>query len=114
MKNSYSILLGIGLLLSLGCTKENNNVIMYKVTSTPSGFDITYENSGGNTEQKTITSSSWTTSFTSSSGDFIYISAQADNKNATITSNIYFEGEIIETATSSGDYVIATASGSTP
>ena len=96
------------------CKKEGNNVVKYEVTCSPSGFDITYENSSGNTEQKDISSGNWSTTFTSSSGAFVYISAQAGHENATITSKIYYEGELIETATSSGDYVIATASGSLP
>lgn len=97
------------------CEKEElSGTVKYEVTCSPSGFDITYENSSGNTEQKTISSGSWTTSFTGQQGDFVYISAQADNENATVAAKIYYQGEVIEQASSSGDYVIATASGSLP
>ena len=108
----------VGLISS--CTKEDDpsssssGTVKYEVTCTPSGFDITYENSSGNTEQKDISSGSWSTTFTGHSGDFVYISAQAGNENATITAKIYYKGSVIENATSSGDYVIATASGSLP
>mgnify|MGYP003384192917 CR=1 FL=1 len=86
----------------------------YEVTCSPSSFDITYQNSSGNTEQTTISSGSWSTSFTGNQGDFVYISAQADNENTLITVKIYYQGNIIEQTSSSGDYVIATASGSLP
>jgi hypothetical protein len=100
--------------LFTNCSKESNNLVKYEVSCSPGGFDITYQNSSGNTEQKSILSTNWSTSFSGNSGDFVYISAQADNENATVTARIYYEGELIETATSSGDYVIATASGSLP
>ena len=99
-----------GLLVS--CEKEDT--VKYEVNCSPSGFDITYENSSGNTEQKSISSNSWVTTFTGNQGDFVYISAQAKNENATITVKISYQGDVIEEASSSGDYVIATASGNLP
>jgi hypothetical protein len=117
MKKNYLLfvtVLFLGIILS-SCEKEElSGTVKYEVTCSPSGFDITYENSSGNTEQKTISSGSWTTTFTGNQGDFVYISAQADNENANITTKIYYQGDIIEQASSSGDYVIATASGSLP
>ncbi|PHS51626.1 MAG: hypothetical protein COB01_09650 [Lutibacter sp.] len=104
----------IGSILT-SCEKEElSGTVRYEVTSSPNGFDITYQNSSGNTEQATITSDSWSISFEGNQGDFVYISAQADNENANISAKIYYQGEIIEQATSSGSYVIATASGSLP
>lgn len=97
------------------CKKEESSgTVKYEVTCSPGGFNITYENSGGNTEQKTISSGSWSTSFVGQRGDFVYISAQADNENATLNTKIYYQGKIIEQAGSSGDYVISTASGTLP
>jgi hypothetical protein len=117
MKRIYLLfvtLLFIGLILT-SCEKEElSGTVKYEVTCSPSGFDITYENSSGNTEQKTISSGSWTTTFTGNQGDFVYISAQTDNENANITAKIYYQGDVIEQSSSSGDYVIATASGSLP
>jgi hypothetical protein len=116
MKRIYLLItvLFIGLILT-SCEKEElSGTVKYEVTCSPSGFDITYENSSGNTEQKTISSGSWTTTFTGNQGNFVYISAQADNENANITAKIYYQGDVIEQASSSGDYVIATASGSLP
>jgi hypothetical protein len=117
MKKKYLLfvtVLFLGIILS-SCEKEGlSGTVKYEVTCSPSGFYITYENSSGNTEQKTISSGSWTTTFTGNQGYFVYISAQADNENANITAKIYYQGDIIEQASSSGDYVIATASGSLP
>jgi len=91
-----------------------NGKVTYEVTCYPSNFSITYENSSGNTEQQSVSSNSWSTSFSAQSGDFVYISAQAENENADIYVSIKYKGNIIEESSSSGDYVIATASGAIP
>jgi len=121
MRRIISITLLFPIFLLYECKKEEysyeppvSGIVKYQVTCNPYGFDITYENSDGNTEQKDISGGSWTTTFTGYSGQFVYISAQADNENADISVKIYYRGELIESANSSGDYVIATASGSLP
>lgn len=118
MKNL--IILFVFICLLAGCSEDpeivgpTSGTIKYEVVCTPDGFDITYENSSGNTEQKTIATGSWETSFTQDSGEFVYISAQAANENADVTVKIYYNGKVIEEASSSGDFIIATASGSVP
>ena len=74
MRNLLFIILLVIVGLISSCTKEEDSyssssssgTVIYEVTCTPSGFDITYENSSGNTEQKDISSGSWSTSVTSS------------------------------------------------
>jgi hypothetical protein len=45
-------------------------------------------------------------------GDIVFVSGQAKSKNAKITVKIYYGGELIKEATSSGDFVIASTSDS--
>ena len=126
MKKLFYTLLAVSIIFS-ACEEEvaapanngNNNEtystsgeVEYVVNCNPNGFDITYENSSGNTEQQDINSGIWTYSFTAYPGRFVYISAQANNENAIVTTKIYYKGNLVESATSNGDYVIATASGS--
>lgn len=101
------------------CKKEESNetasgIVKYEVTCSTSGFNITYENSSGDTEQETILSDSWTTSFTGQQGDWVYISANTDKENETVTVKIYYQGKVIDQDTSFGAYEAATASGSLP
>lgn len=118
MKKIYPFLIAVFIvLIHFSCEKEYiepDRTVKYEVKCSPNGFDITYTNSSGNTEQKDISEGSWEISFQGESGDFVYISAQADNENANISVKIYYQGSIIEQASSSGDYVIATASGLLP
>lgn len=106
----------VGLIMLFSCetpetiTPKTTRVVMYTVESSPAGFDITYENSSGGTSQEDITGSTWDYSFTANNDDFLYISAQAGNENTTITVKIFLDGVMAKESTSSGDYVISTAS----
>jgi len=90
----------------------SQGTVEYKVSSSTSGFSVTYTNKGGNTEQKKISSKDWSTTFEGTPGAFVSISAQAEQENSTISVKILYQGKVIEEANSSGDYVIASASGS--
>jgi len=83
-----------------------------KYTLSCSSCDITYENSSGGTSQESNVNSTWSYSFTGYDGDFVYLSAQNNNNSGSITVNILVGGSVYKTSTSSGAYVIATASGS--
>jgi hypothetical protein len=87
----------------------SQEIVEYIVESNRNGFDITYTNDGGNTEQKKINSNKWKTTFNRNSGAFVSILAQTLNKNAEISVKIIYNGKIIEKAKSSGDYVTAIA-----
>lgn len=122
MKSSKVILISQIVILSvilIGCSEDDDGVfnsgkqVTYSVSGSPGGFSITYE-INGNTEQQTIDGTSWNESFTGSSGDFVYVSAQADNENASVTAEIEIDGDNLKSASSHGDYVIATASGTIP
>lgn len=74
-------------------------------------FDLTYENADGNTEQLSGVSGPWSRSFTVSSFPFFaYVSAQNQRSYGEIVVEIYVEGQRVERARSTGEYVIATAS----
>lgn len=102
---------------TLAGVKKNNAAetpsgkVIYKVTCRPGGFEITFENGNGETEQKDLATKKFTTTFTGTAGNFAYISAQARNKNAIIATRIYYHGKLLKSFTSKGDYAVATAFG---
>lgn len=108
------ILVFVGmLLLTAGCDSLDNKVtIQYRVTGAVSSVDLTYENRSGNTEQISEAPLPWSYEFTAEIGDFVYVSAQNNDDSGIIRVEIKSEGRVIEEATSSGAFVIATASGS--
>ena len=83
--------------------------ITYEVMGDIATVDLTYENASGNTEQRTDLSP-WDMSFDADPGQYLYISAQLE-AFGTVTCNIKANGTVIETATSKGEYVIASCSG---
>lgn len=86
--------------------------VRYRVGGTASKADITIENESGGTEQKTV-NVPWSETFEAERGQFVYVSAQSqDDASRKINCEITVNGETLETAESSGRFVIASCSGS--
>ena len=120
MKKIFILLI---ILFFIGCGGEDESLfdssyddspsyyaIKYEVTGTASTVDITYENRDGGTSQISDRYLPWEYTFTGKSGDFVYVSAQNQGSSGTVTVTIYDGDRILDTSTSSGAYVIATAS----
>lgn len=106
------VLLALFLFLAYGSSDQPGTVepkhVEYRVVG--DHFDLTYNNSQGNTEQREH-QGNWSYEFTTSDRNFFaYVSAQNQRKWGSITTEIWIDGVKVETATSSGAYKIATAS----
>ncbi len=84
--------------------------VEYKITGTASQVDVTLNNATGGTEQYDNVSVPHTYRFDTFSDWFLYISAQNQGEYGSVTVTIYLNGGVVNTATSEGAYVIATAS----
>lgn len=73
--------------------------------------NVTYS-INGNIEQVSDVDSKWSKSFNASSGEFVSISAQNKNSSGAVIVKIIVNGKVFKEATSTGNSVIATASGS--
>lgn len=90
--------------------------VTYRVTTSGNTtIDLTFENDQGNTEQvadrRIQNSTPWTKRGVFGRGEFVYVSAQQGDSNGTVTCEILVAGVVVESATSSGPYTIATCSG---
>jgi hypothetical protein len=104
-----------------GIVIDDRVEVIYEVTGTASGIDITIQNPSGNTEQHNDLSVPLGTKdgrkglhMTFRSGDFAYLSAQNTGESGSVTCRIVADGVVIESATSRGAYVIASCSGLVP
>ena len=100
-------------LSSIGGTCNSSSssaVVEYKITGTASEVDVTLTNATGGTEQYDNVSVPHTYTFDNYTHWFLYISAQNQGESGSVTATIYLNGEVVNTATSEGAYVIATAS----
>ncbi len=86
--------------------------VKYVVEGTADEVDVTYASVGGGTAQESNVSVPWEYTFKTERGEFLYISAQNCGKSGTVTVKIYVDEHLYKETTSSGAYVIATASGS--
>jgi hypothetical protein len=85
--------------------------ILYAVGGTATQASLTYQNSQGGTSQEKV-NLPWQRQFTMVKGDFLYLSGQNEGDTGTVTTEIRVNGALFKTTTSSGAFVIATASGS--
>jgi hypothetical protein len=85
--------------------------VIYKITGTAEEVDVTLSNATGGTEQYSNVSLPKKYTYTSFDDSFTYISAQNQGASGTVTVSIYVNGTLFKTSSSSGAYVIATASG---
>ena len=110
------IYLPLIILLSLTACPLFQKQVKYKVTctATPNLVDITIENEDGGTSQFADVATPWAYEFESTKDAFVYVSAQNQQNNGSVTVTIYINGDVFKTSTSTGAYVIATASGSIP
>jgi hypothetical protein len=86
--------------------------VEYEVTGSAKSVSITMQNATGGTEQKSNEPLPFKSSFTAKNGTFVYISAQNDGESGNVTATIKVNGNVFQTSTSTGAYVIASASGS--
>ena len=84
--------------------------VEYEITGTASTVSVTLNNATGGTEQYTDVSVPHTYTFEKYTHWFLYVSAQNEADSGSVTVTIYLDGEVVATSTSSGAYVIASAS----
>jgi hypothetical protein len=91
--------------------------VVYEVTGTATGVDITMEGVSGTSQQSDVAVPLTNQSgkpglhLSKKSGDFLYISAQNNDDTGSVTCTIKADGKVISTVTSNGAYTIATCSG---
>lgn len=91
--------------------KRKKGYVILKVTGEPSGFDITYKCNDIKAQQEMAQPSGWSRTFRACPGIYIYCSAQANHKDASVNVEILYNGKIYRSASAFGSYAIATASG---
>ncbi len=90
--------------------------VEYKVTCTTGLVDLTISNEDEGTSQFDDMATPWSYSFEVNNPEygyfFVYVSAQNQQSSGTVTAQIYVNNSLYKTSTSTGAYVIASASGS--
>ncbi len=99
----------------INCELVEEKEIEYKVACSSGTVDITLSNKNEDTEQYSNVFTPWTYIYsiklTQEEYQFVYISAQNNQDNGTVTSEIFVNGKKYKSSISTGAYVIATASG---
>ncbi len=116
MKKVIIVLFILALILSCELLARDPIQVEYKVTCTTGLIDLTISNENEGTSQYDDMATPWSYSFEVDNPEygyfFVYVSAQNQQSSGTVTAQIYVDGSLYKTSTSTGAYVIATASGS--
>jgi hypothetical protein len=96
-------------LILFGCQKESS--YKYEVTGTAGNYDVTLENSDGNTQQWSNVGNGWTYVWNQTGERWLYISAQNNMPSGEVTVKIIKDGKVLVKNTGYGAYTIATVSG---
>lgn len=113
-KRTFAAVLLVAALCSMasvcGDDDPDSGQVLYEFHGSCAG-DLTYV-VGETTEQVDNAPSGWTKRFTGHDGDFVYLSAQNTCASGTVSVRIAYRDREVNAASSTGAYVIATASGS--
>ena len=86
--------------------------VKYTADCTSGTVDLTIANEDEGTAQYTDVPTPWKYEFEAQKDQFLYVSAQNNQDNGTVTVKIYINDDLYKKASSTGAYVIATAYGS--
>ena len=118
MRLRLMLVLAAAVLLA-GCLdeeEESGTAVEYRVNGSACAVDVTISNEEEGTSQFGPAALPWTYAFViplgEESGFFVYVSAQNQCSSGSVTAEIFVDGEEFRSSTSSGAFVIATASGS--
>lgn len=111
------VTLVIGLAVSLsGCEAFADWAavdVSYVVSGSAEYVDVTIENEDGGVSQFSDVPVPWGYEAKFARESFVYVSAQNQGYDGSVTVEIYTDGDLFKTSTSEGSFVIATASGTT-
>ncbi|MDR3626225.1 MAG: MmpS family transport accessory protein [Ignavibacteriaceae bacterium] len=95
----------------LGVDVNNKYEVEYEINGSARSVSITYVNDSGGTEQINDVTLPWSKYFTNCSGSkTLYIAAQNEGYSGELTVNIYKDHNLIKSAHSEGQFVIASTS----
>lgn len=98
-------------LASLFKKKDLPGTIKYVLKGTADIYNVTFKNYKKETIQNPDVKNGWTNSYVAKLGDYYYVSAQANDRNSNVEISVTYNGEVINETSKSGDYALATISG---
>ena len=93
-------------------SKGGEKLVKLRVTGTATSYDITFKKSGDEkATQVDLSGKKWKHTFSAKPGDYVYLSAQANQKDRTVNIEIVYDHKTYRSMSSSGNYAVATAGG---
>jgi hypothetical protein len=103
-------LIVLGILAALLVSCGGPRPVVYRITGTTGNVDVTLKNASGGTEQRNV-APPYTLNFDGLGGQVLYLSGQNKWDAGMVTCEILVDGKVVQTASSSTPFGIATCSG---
>lgn len=110
MKVKALIFLAI-ILCFTACTDNTENTYYYEVSGTAGRYGVTYQDEFDQVELGGIVGNGWTYTWNQTGKRFMYVIAQSEETEGSVTVKIYKNGKVIAKDTKSGEYAIASVTG---
>lgn len=94
--------------------KKPKGTITFEVSGKPGSFNVTYTTAEKETKQDPDVPDGWNYSFTGKPGEYYFLAAQCNKRNASVNARILQDGKVINEVSKNGDYALAKISGSIP
>jgi len=93
------------------CTDDTEYTYYYEVTGTAGRYGVTYQDEYDQVELGGIVGNGWTYTWNQTGKRFMYVIAQSEEKEGSVTVRIYKNGKVIAKNTKSGEFAIASITG---
>ena len=91
---------------------KDKGVVKFKVTGSADQYNITYKKCEDcQATQIPSVKNKWKYSFRAKKGDYVYVSAQSNQKGKTVNVEISYKGKTFQQESGEGDFALATSSG---
>jgi len=106
------LVLFVGMLVaSSAACRPSNDYVRYEITGDADLVDVVLNNDMGGSEQYNDVPLPFTMDYGGFTEKYVYLYAHNNGESGTITANIYVNGDLFKTATSSGPYTTAIVEG---
>lgn len=111
MKSRTFLLMAFLPLLFAACTDDNENTYYYEVTGSAGRYGVTYQDEYDVVQLGGVIGNGWTYTWTQTGKRFLYVIAQSEETEGSVTVKLYKNGKVIAKDTQSGEFATASITG---
>jgi hypothetical protein len=97
--------------LLTACTDDNEYTYYYEVTGTAGRFGVTFQDESNEVVLGGVVGNGWTYTWNQTGKRFVFVTAQSEEREGSVTVKLYKNGKVIAKDTQSGVFATASVTG---